>query len=476
MKTGTRVTIFALVTALRCFGALPALTTTWEIHPTSGVDTNGGCFIAGSSGSDLSYPTSSPVAYTDLVAVTATTITSAATPFSAASVGNCLHIASGTGWTPGWYYVVSVTVVTATVDRAIATIASTGGTGTLGGALKTISQFHTNGAAGNIAWMKAEATVTTATGFAVFFAGTNGTPTQLYGYGSTRGDLGKVTIQATAANITLIGIGTNSFIVKNFTLDVNSQANVKGFHHNAQFGEAVDITVLNVGNASQGFNWGNSQNTCLRCLVNGGSGTGMAFNFGSNGGAYCWFCIATGMTAVPFEASNSYVCSFCIAANNTGATTDGFSVQSGGPIWIMNSIACGNGRDGINASAANFGQGSSPIFMNNILTGNGRYGFNFSGFSPPAGSFIEDYDAYFNNTTADRNGFTGGGHDITMTGTPFNCAGNDFSLNNTAGAGARIRSAGYAGALPLGSTGFMDIGVLQASPASAVSTVGFGVQ
>ncbi len=127
--------------AISLWGALPS-STVFEVHQ-AGNDTNGGCFITGSSGTDFSQQNAAQVAYTDLVIdpVTNTNITSVGNPFGATDVGNCIRITGGTGFTTGLYYVVSVTTLVATLDRAVGTTSSTGGTGNLGGALATLTQL-----------------------------------------------------------------------------------------------------------------------------------------------------------------------------------------------------------------------------------------------------------------------------------------------------------------------------------------------
>jgi hypothetical protein len=72
-----------------------------------------------------------------------------------------------------------------------------------------------------------------------------------------------------------------------------------------------------------------------------------------------------------------------------------------------------------------------------------------------------------------------GDGDVTMTGDPFNnAASSDFSLNNTASAGAACRSAGWPGRIgALGATAgtnYMDIGALQAQPSAGGGTVAYG--
>src|SRR3990167_5004487 len=96
--------------------ALPA-TTVWEVR-TDGNDANGGGFVTGGAGTDRSQQAAAQIAYTDLViGGTTTELTSAAFPFSAAEVGNILNVTGGTGFTTGWYQVVSVAAGGAPVGR-----------------------------------------------------------------------------------------------------------------------------------------------------------------------------------------------------------------------------------------------------------------------------------------------------------------------------------------------------------------------
>jgi len=84
---------------------------------------------------DYSRSTASPFASTDIATASNTTLTSATNPFGLNMVGNHLHVTAGTGFTVGWYEIVSVSGTTATIDRSIGTHPLTGGTGKVGGAL-----------------------------------------------------------------------------------------------------------------------------------------------------------------------------------------------------------------------------------------------------------------------------------------------------------------------------------------------------
>lgn len=127
--TGGKATLSAAVGAASQIVANLYTTNTVAGCATVGTPTNGVGTI------DYTRSTAAAFARTDLVIATTTTLTSAAIPFSKIEVGNHIHVTAGTGFTVGWYEIVSVTGVTATVDRVCGTLASTGGTGKVGGAL-----------------------------------------------------------------------------------------------------------------------------------------------------------------------------------------------------------------------------------------------------------------------------------------------------------------------------------------------------
>ena len=174
-------------------------TSTWEIRTDTGSDLNGGGFdpAVPSPGTDYTYPTSSPIAYTDLVVQAASTnVSSAARPFALADVGNTLNLTSGTGFTAGRYSVRSVASGIATLDRAVGTAGSAAGIGTLGGALATLtaalSQALTIPTLGNTFWVRSNATFHDLGGGITLNLGSvnSGGAGFLLGYGTVRGDGG----------------------------------------------------------------------------------------------------------------------------------------------------------------------------------------------------------------------------------------------------------------------------------------------
>lgn len=94
----------------------------------------------GTCGIDYSQGTAAIINNTDLASSNGTTnpstCTSAGSPFGVNHVGNIMHVTAGTNFTATWYEIVSVSGVTATLDKALGSAASiSGGTFYVGGAL-----------------------------------------------------------------------------------------------------------------------------------------------------------------------------------------------------------------------------------------------------------------------------------------------------------------------------------------------------
>jgi len=135
-------------------------TMVWEVR-TTGSQNNGGGFKPAATGTDYSQQNAAQDSGTDLACADGNAaspeITSATHNFVAADVGNIVHITAGTGWTAGWYEIVSVAANAATMDRAVGTDgAKTSGTWYLGGAYSTLdtSFMASNKTTGNTVYVK----------------------------------------------------------------------------------------------------------------------------------------------------------------------------------------------------------------------------------------------------------------------------------------------------------------------------------
>lgn len=441
--------------------ALPAATT-WEVR-TGGSDSNGGAFVTGASGVDYSQQDAAQTSYTDLVLATATTLTSAAHPFSANDVGNILNITGGTGFTTGRYQIVSVAVTTATVDRNAGTGGSTGGTGNLGGALLTLGTAAANYVDGNDIWVKSGTyTITSSVTF-----NTSGPnfydPCRLLGYGSARGDGGRPTISTSSA-IIMITVNSVYFVIDGFILSGLSGTTTRGIQLDGGRNWVKNCKIDGAG-AAGAANGGIRIGTA-RCLVEN-----------------CEIANAEGAGAINIAASQCVVRA-CYIHDWTGAgissgdlslsvidtvidtcSLDGIICYYD-PLIFSNCTIYGC-RDGIRLDAG--GTGGMAV-RNCILAGNSGYGLNIV-TSGSAGTYTIAC-AFYNNTSGDRNNTTAGPGDMSLSADPFvNAASGNFALNTTSGGGAAARAAGLPGAFPGGlTTSYPDIGAAQHQESPVSST------
>lgn len=431
-----------------------AATGVFEVR-NGGSDSNAGYFNpSGSSpGTDYSLQDAAQVtidgaSITATVQATTTQLLIAGVSVASAWNRNGLRITGGTA-TAGLYEITAVNTGTnvITLDRSAGTSTQTA-TGAMGGALASPGQLAAlMTTALQVGYVKYHATAYTATSASTnvsggCVSGTNGT---LYvGYDTTRAttntDANRPTfkIGSAVSTATLFG-GTGIYGVGNFVLDGNSQTTSRGFNSRGVVWNCLFQNCTTTACA------GNSGGTPLAyfCAATGNSSTSFS-------GLTTIFCEAYANTATPF--SSTYSSHWCFAYGNTGGSTDGFNSCVGDHL-----VAYGNGRDGFLWSALGV-----QAVTNGIAEANGRYGANVSN---GAGVVLLTNFASYNNTSGrsnatgllvDRGAITGSGSFFT------NAASNDFSLNNTAGAGALCRAAGFPATYPRGTTAsYADVGAAQ---------------
>ena len=399
----------------------------WEVRPTNGVDTNGGGFVGGAAGTDYSQQNAkntvgNNISTTDVVATGVATITSATASFTSAIVGNIIYL-SGSGITTGWYQVVTYTNGTTVIlDRSPGT--GTGATMNIGGALKTLTQLNTNMANGHSAWVKAEATITTAT--AINFSFTSNSQSFVAGYTSTRGDGGQVTIQATTTSFTIVQIqnnnNLNTFTLRNFILDCNSEANTNGIATQSYGNTLENVTVKNYSSSNAfDISQGGSQGIVLRkCLAISGGGTNpVGFKISANllGTALIDCQCLSQAGGIGFLSAGAVMIR-CIAGNFSG-TADGFQLEGDqAPTLLEGCIAYNCGRDGFRFISNAFSNYGLSI-QNCVAYGNGGYGFNNTLTAIPAGGIYLDYCATGDNTSGAATGLTLGPNCVTLSTDPF---------------------------------------------------------
>jgi hypothetical protein len=433
--------------------------TVWEVR-NAGNDTNSGGFVAGSTGTDWSQQASPQYAVTDGVTNGTTTITSATANFGTDVVGNLVYGAGGTGSVTGaWYQIISRTnATTIVVDRTTGLTAGTGVTLNIGGALKTINQLSAVMVNSNKAYVKADGTYTTTS--AITFA--NGG--RLSTYTSSRADEGQATLQGvTTTGIAFLNVG--SLQIRNLIVDCNSLTGTTGIS-GANY--LVNVKVKNYGtygirslvNSAYGF--------FLGCEVTGGlsaatNGISIAGTNGNSVGYQVLGCNVHDGFGGGIDISGAQGASAMknIVSNMTGIGITGAS-QS-----VTDNTVYGCGSHGIRING-----GAYLACYGNLLVNNGGYGFSSSAAFPAAPQY--DGNAYYNNTLGTRQNLddvTGinaiapytNTQDIILTANPFtNAAGNDFTINNTAGGGAALRGKGRINRWPgLTITGYPDFGAVQ---------------
>lgn len=424
--------------------------TVWEIQ-TGGSDNNGGGFVTGASGTDRSQQTSAQATLTVLsvVAATTTNITVSLTDYtvSTTDVGNILQITGGTA-TAGFYQITAVNTGTNvwTLDRSAGTTGQTV-VGKMGGALVSIGKIGSVILTGNIVYMK-NGTYTISSASTNVSGGvvSNSISYIVIGYGTTRSFTNtdtKPVLQFSASGITMFSDRAHHY---NLDIDGNSQTTSAG---TGGFGGSFDNCIFRNLTAAN-----SSSSVYTRCL---GTGNSAAIFAGP-----CFACEAYGNTATPYGAIGTYV--YCLSYDNTGGSTDGFSlgISTGG--YISNCIAYNNGRDGFRVFS-----GRGLVILNCHSDSNAAYGFNINSINSV--SMINC--SHYNNTSGGITGTNNTTQQINTiavtAGSPFvDASTHNFALNSTASRGVLLRATGYPGLFPRGTTtGYLDIGPTQhADPAS----------
>lgn len=424
----------------------------WEVR-TTGSDNNGGGFKTGATGTDH---TLQDAAFATLTAAskvhsTTTQINVAAGDYTVAAgdVGNVLQITGGTA-TAGFYEITVADTANNrwTLDRSAGTN-NQSVVGAMGGAMLSPGKIAGVVVAGNIVFIKSGTySITTAsTNVAAGCIATAAIVTWS-GYNTTRTVGNTDTRPVLQINVTTATIVTGTlgnFI--NITFDGNTQTSSKGF---SGVNSIVQCHFTGFTNSAI-----NAAAMCKNCSFTACTTTAVIVS------AACVDCEAYANTVTPFQSSS--LCIRCIAYANTGATTDGFSI-SGVATWL-DCTSYNNGRDGFRWAG-----GNHHLLVNCYAETNAGFGFNSSARTPLINSGAYNNTSGATTGTVDSIGF------ITPTASVFtNAAGNDFSLNNTASAGALLRNAGYPTTFLRGTTPtYLDVGAARhQDPSSSAGPIKF---
>jgi hypothetical protein len=380
-------------------------------------------------------------------------------------VGNNIRMTGGTNVTTGVFNVLSTSTTTATLDRAVTTGATSNAAGGMGGAVASLNGATSIAVGSNLIYMHSGSYSLTANpsfnpgSVTPTFGGNN--PTRIVGYNALRGDLlnsttGRPVLTASGSCSAPISVSATGWHFENLVIDCGSVAASTGITVSNSYCTVRNCWIKNF--TVYGINFsGGSYHVVSSCEVSGGVAGATAGINDAGVGTRVRRCYVHGNACTGISIGGSaQAADFNLVCNNTGASSDGILTQYSNQ--VTNNTSYGNGRDGIRCFQYDIG----IIFQNNILVNNGGYGINatFGGFPPVPEC---DNNAFYNNTSGTRFACGTGATDVILTGDPFtNAAGGDFSLNNTAGAGAACRAAGIPGTFPGGlTTGKLDMGAVQ---------------
>ncbi len=339
-------------------------------------------------GIDYSQQDANKFAYTDLVSVTTTTITSTGHPFGKNCIGNLLRITSGTSWTVQTCEITNVTGTTATVDKTVGGTGLTGGNGYLGGAYAGPQLIGVITVTGNRIFIKAGTgyTMNSSTPSVAGGIFTTATIANYYGYTTTRGDGAPTKPVFTASGIstvTMFTVSAGGSTFNNITVDCATLATMTGFSgitsgsnwygciaKNAQTGISGGYARLCVADTcTVGYASARGSYCIAKSCTSGfGSNTLASFEysisvscttgFNPSSGSFLVNCTAYNGTSGFIATGSAIIYDRCLSHTNT----TGFSQTSGGNNSLLN---CASYNDG---AATNFSSATSPMLITNLQT------------------------------------------------------------------------------------------------------------
>lgn len=451
----------------------------WEIRP-GGNENNGSVFstsLAGATGIDYTQQDTAQATFTNGTGNGTTTLASADNPFTPQMVGNGVGIIEGATYRGVWQITAYIGAGSVTVDRNL----PAGGamTGRVGGANRLASNgiiFIGNMVAGNKIWVRGPGAdagdyLIASNSITLSTAGSASNPITVEGYTTTRGDGGRPTIKWSASAINMLQVSAIHQIVKNLTLDGGTSGTF-AFAPGAANCYYQNIVAKNAQPARVG---GAGAQTFVRCrFTSSESGApGLEVQAGNN---QFYECIIDNNTGHGVEVEDVTWFHDCIINDNTldgvnyaAAVDFGFHLKNC-DIW-------NNGRDGVRIeSTAGDGGLGNVVIQKCILGENAGYEINYTpadieantGAIEWAGALL-DCNAFYSTGSGAYNNLPANDNDLILTGSPFTSS-TDFSLNDTAGAGAAVQAANCGAAFADGvNTGSYPLGALGAPGAASVS-------
>jgi len=405
---------------------------------------------------DYTQKNTSFISYTDLVAVTASQLTSAANPFTPNLIGNSIQILSGTGFSPNIYIISSLTGSAANFHTSFATPGSTGGTGNLGGALATVHKAcGMIGINQNYVYVKGSAGIITVSSNAFGLIQAH----SVIGYQNNRWDNLKATIRLGAAGTRFLTSGDGRYAyLHNLIIDGQGYS---------------DTRATSFGNNQRSY----AYNCEFRNLT---------YGLWAQGGFTVDNCIFENITTSPFGYTTGSI-SRCIFKNCYGSVGNPVTVDRsifiGGNTGIYNSGAVGqitnNTFYNLSGDAIYFYSnytttiGNTAIIYNNIFSNISGYAINYANNGLQY-NLVSKNNAYFACTSG--NFYNGRGNDpnvgniqlvsqIQLSSSPFvNPSVGDLRLNNDLTGGRLCRGASISStSIVTTSIDALDLGAVQSS-------------
>lgn len=372
---------------------------------------------SGNCGIDYSQQNAAQVTNNVLTGTT-TTCTDATTPFGAQHVGNFICISAGTGVTAGWYEIVSVSGVTATLDRSAGASYSgctyyLGGAVSLGGSTSGITDaiFFLQG--GNTTtrgirfFIKGAATYTPSAAITTL-AGNGAWPAIIEGFNSLRGD--RPTIAS--GNQPIISMGANIWTdgsinqINNITFTGTSTSVIANGGGTTYAYCKVKNSSTTAGRFAANISGGNG--LYIACELISYLGTAVSATGGTTNIVGCY--IHDSDIGINVSGANSSIVSNIIVS----CVTEAIIEQSAYNLIYGNTLYGAENKLGIGI-AQPYPRG---LKINNIL-----YGF-VSGYGGVDTQYcgVADYNSFFNNTSNINASTTGaffGANDVTATNPSF---------------------------------------------------------
>ena len=405
---------------------------------------------------DYTQKNTSFISYTDLVAVTASQLTSAANPFTPNLIGNSIQILSGTGFSPNIYIISSLTGSAANFHTSFATPGSTGGTGNLGGALATVHKAcGMTGINQNYVYVKGSAGIITVSSNAFGLIQVH----SVIGYQNNRWDNLKATIRLGAAGTRFLTSGDGRYAyLHNLIIDGQGYS---------------DTRATSFGNNQRSY----AYNCEFRNLT---------YGLWAQGGFTVDNCIFENITTSPFGYTTGSI-SRCIFKNCYGSVGNPVTVDRciffGGNTGIYNSGYVGqitnNTFYNLSGDAIYFYSNytvtiaNTIIIYNNIFSNISGYAINYANNGLQY-NLVSKNNAYFACTSG--NFYNGRGNDpnvgniqlvsqIQLSSSPFNNPSvGDLRLNNDLTGGRLCRGASISStSIVTTSIDALDLGAVQSS-------------